>query len=205
MKEKNLCKNKGFFLYIILMILPIYAYGSSVLRKESDEIEKDYPELDKLIDDMFETMYAAEGIGLAAPQIGKNIRLIVLDSKSMSEDFPGEGLDNFKEVFINPIIEEEFGDDFTFREACLSLPRISEEIIRPSKIVLSYYDRDWNLVEKEFTGVKARIIQHEYDHLEGVMWIDRASPLRRNLLKSKLDKISKGKVFHKYPMKFPKS
>ncbi len=186
------------------MILPIYAYGSSVLRKESDEIEKDYPELDKLIDDMFETMYAAEGIGLAAPQIGKNIRLIVVDSKSMSEDFPGESLDNFKEVFINTIIEEECGDDFTFREACLSLPRISEEITRPSKIVLSYYDRDWNLVEKEFTGVKARIIQHEYDHLEGVMWIDRASALRKNLLKSKLDKISKGKVFHKYPMKFPK-
>ena len=187
------------------MILPIYSYGSSVLRRESEEIEKDYPELNKLIDDMFETMYAAEGIGLAAPQIGNNIRLIVIDAKSMSDDFPDEGLDTFNEVLINPIIEEEFGDDFTFREACLSLPRISEEITRSSKIILSYYDKGWNLLEKEFSGVKARIIQHEYDHLEGVMWIDKASPLRKNLLKSKLDKISKGKVFHKYPMKFPKS
>ena len=184
------------------MILPIYAYGSAVLRKESIEIEKNYPEFNKLIDDMFETMYAAEGIGLAAPQIGKNIRLIVIDSKSMSEDFPGEGLGEFKEVFINPIIEEEFGDDFTFREACLSLPRISEEITRPSNIIVTYYDKDWNLIEKEFSGVKARIIQHEYDHLEGQMWIDKASPLRRKLLQSKLDKISKGKVYHNYPMKF---
>jgi peptide deformylase len=187
------------------MILPIYAYGGSILRKESEEIERDYPELNKLIDDMFETMYDAEGIGLAAPQIGKSIRLIVIDSKLMSEDYPEDGLDQFKEVLINPIIEEESGDSFSFREACLSLPRISEEIIRPSNIIISYYDKDWNLIEKEFSGIKARIIQHEYDHLEGIMWIDRSSQLRRNLLKSKLDKISKGKVFHKYPMVFPKS
>ena len=115
------------------MILPIYAYGSSVLRRDSEEIEKDYPNLEQLIDDMIETMQNAEGIGLAAPQIGKNIRLIVVDASSISEDFPNEELEQFKEVFINPIIEEEFGDDFTFREACLSLPRISEEITRPSK------------------------------------------------------------------------
>ena len=186
------------------MILPIYAYGSSVLRRDSEEIEKDYPNLEQLIDDMIETMQNAEGIGLAAPQIGKNIRLIVVDASSISEDFPNEELEQFKEVFINPIIEEEFGDDFTFREACLSLPRISEEITRPSKIVISYYDKEWNLIEKELTGIKARILQHEYDHLEGHMWIDRASPLRRKLLQSKLDKISKGKVFHNYPMKFSK-
>ena len=184
------------------MILPIYAYGSSVLRKESIEIDKSYTELNEIIDNMFETMYAAEGIGLAAPQIGKNIRLIIIDTKSMSGDFPDDDLDNFCEVMINPIIEEELGDDFTFREACLSLPRISEEITRPSKIIVSYYDRDWNLLEKEFSGIKARIIQHEYDHLEGQMWIDRASPLRKNLLKSKLNKISKGEVYHNYPMKF---
>jgi len=122
----------------------------------------------------------------------------------MSEDFPKEGLDNFKKVMINPIIEEEYGDDFSFREACLSLPRISEEIIRPSKILVTYFDRDWNLHEEEFIDVKARIIQHEYDHLEGRMWIDRASPLRKNLLKSKLDKIRKGEVFHDYEMKFSK-
>ena len=184
------------------MILPIYAYGSSVLRKESDEIEKNYPELDQLIEDMFETMQNADGVGLAAPQIGKNIRLIVIDAKSMSEDHP-EMID-FKEVFINPIIEEEYGDNFSFREACLSLPRISEEITRPSKIIITYFDEDWNFCEKEFDGIKARIIQHEYDHLEGIMWIDKASPLRRKLLQSKLEKISKGQVFHNYPMKFSK-
>lgn len=184
------------------MILPIYAYGSSILRKESEEISKDYPDLDKLIDDMFETMSSAKGIGLAAPQIGLSIRIIVVDASQMHGDFPNEGLDGFKEVFINPIIEEEFGDVFSFREGCLSLPRISEEIRRPSKIIMSYFDKDWNLQEKEFSGIKARILQHEYDHLEGRMWIDRASPLRRKLLQSKLDKISKGQVFYDYPMKF---
>ena len=186
------------------MILPIYAYGSSVLRKESLEIDKDYPELEQLISDMFETMDNAKGVGLAAPQIGKNIRIIVVDTKSMSVDFPGQDLDNFREVFINPIIEEEFGEELSFREACLSLPRISEEIKRPSKIIMSYFDKNWNLHEKEFSGVKARILQHEYDHLEGIMWIDRASPLRKKLIQSKLDKISKGNVFYDYSMKFVK-
>jgi peptide deformylase len=184
------------------MILPIYAYGCSVLRKESEEIDKDYSNLSQLIDDMFETMDNAKGIGLAAPQIGKNIRVIVVDPKQMSEDFPNDGLEDFREVFINPIIEEEFGDDFTFREGCLSLPRISEEITRPSNIVISYYDKDWNLHEREFSGIKARILQHEYDHLEGNMWIDKASPIRKKLLQSKLIKISKGQVYYDYPMKF---
>jgi len=184
------------------MILPIYAYGNSILRRESEEIDKDYPELDNLIKDMFETMEKAGGIGLAAPQIGKSIRLIVINSKEMSSDFPEEGLEEFKRVFINPIIEEEFGEDFTFREGCLSLPRVSEEITRPSKIIMTWFDEEWNLHEEEFTGIKARILQHEYDHLEGVMWIDKVAPLRRKLLQSKLDKISKGKVHHNYPMKF---
>lgn len=184
------------------MILPIYAYGTPVLRKESEEIDKDYSGLEQLIVDMFETMDKAKGVGLAAPQIGKNIRLIVVDTKLMSEDFPEQNLEEFREVFINPIIEEEFGEELSFREACLSLPRISEEIKRPSKIIMSYFDKDWNLHEKEFTGIKARILQHEYDHLEGRMWIDRASPLRKKLLQSKLEKISKGVVYHDYPMKF---
>jgi len=186
------------------MILPIYAYGQPILRKESEEIDKEYPNLSQLIEDMFETMDSAKGIGLAAPQIGKNIRIIVVDSKKLSEDFDEPGLDEFRKVFINPIIEQEFGDDFTFREGCLSLPRISEEITRKSKIILSYYDMDWNLHQEEFSGLKARIIQHEYDHLEGIMWIDRASPLRRKLLQSKLLKISKGDVYHDYLMKFVK-
>lgn len=184
------------------MILPIYAYGTPVLRKESDEIDKGYSGLEELIADMFETMDKAKGVGLAAPQIGKNIRIIVIDTKPMSEDFPEQNLEEFREVFINPIIEEEFGEEMSFREACLSLPRISEEIRRPSKIIMSYFDKDWNLHEKEFKGIKARILQHEYDHLEGRMWIDRASPLRKNLLQSKLVKISKGDVYHDYPMKF---
>jgi peptide deformylase len=184
------------------MILPVYAYGNSILRKESEEIDKDYPELDNLIKDMFETMEKAGGIGLAAPQIGKSIRLIVINSKEMSSDFLEEGLEEFKRVFINPIIEKEFGEDFTFREGCLSLPRVSEEITRPSKIIMTWFDEEWNLHEEEFTGIKARILQHEYDHLEGVMWIDKVAPLRRKLLQSKLDKISKGKVHHNYPMKF---
>lgn len=184
------------------MILPIYAYGSVVLRKESIEISKNHTDLQKLIDDMFETMDNAKGVGLAAPQIGQNIRIIVTDTKSMSDDFPEQDLENFRKVFINPIIEEEFGEEFSFREGCLSLPRISEEIKRASKIIISYYDRDWNFHEEEFSGIKARLLQHEYDHLEGVMWIDKASPLRRNLLQSKLDKIRKGKVYHDYPMKF---
>ena len=186
------------------MILPIYAYGTPVLRKESEEIDKDYSGLEQLINDMFETMDKAKGVGLAAPQIGKNIRIIVVDGKSMSEDFADQNLEEFREVFINPIIEEEFGEELSFREACLSLPRISEEIRRPSKIIMSYFDKDWNLQEKEFTGIKARILQHEYDHLEGRMWIDRASPLRKKLLQSKLEKISKGDVYHDYPMKFAK-
>lgn len=184
------------------MILPIYAYGNPILRRESREISKDRTDLDKLIEDMFETMTGAEGIGLSAPQIGQNIRVIVVDASSMSADFPAAGLDNFKHVFINPIIEEEFGEEFSFREACLSLPRISEEIKRPSKIIMSYFDRDWNFHESEFFGIQSRILQHQYDHLEGRMWIDRASSLRKKLLRSKLDKISKGQVYCEYPIKF---
>jgi peptide deformylase len=186
------------------MILPIYAYGSPVLRKESSEIEKDYSNLDSLISDMFETMEHAKGVGLAAPQIGKNIRLIVIDGKQMSEDFPDEDLSNFKLVLINPIIEEEFGDNFTFREACLSLPRVSDVITRPSKIIVSYFDEEWNLNEREFSGIKARIIQHECDHLDGKLWIDYLSPIKRKLIQAKLLRISKGDVFHEYNMKFTK-
>ena len=187
------------------MILPIYAYGSPVLRKESEEIDKDYNGLEQLINDMFETMDNAKGVGLAAPQIGENIRVIVVDSKSMSGHFPDDDLEDFREVFINPIIEEEGGEEFSFREACLSLPRISEHIKRHSKITMTYFDKDWILHEKEFTGIKCRILQHEYDHLEGHMWIDRVSSLRKKLLISKLDKISKGEVYCEYPMNFPKS
>ncbi len=159
------------------MILPIYAYGSPILRRESEEVEKDFPNLDIFISDMFETMYSAKGIGLAAPQVGKNIRVIVIDAKQMHDDFPEDGLNDFKKVLINPIIEEEFGEDFTFREGCLSLPRVSDMITRPSKIVVTYFDEDWNLQEKEFSGIKARIIQHECDHLDGKLWIDKLPPI----------------------------
>jgi peptide deformylase len=186
------------------MKLPIYSYGSPILRKQSVEIEKDYPNLENFINDMFETMDSANGIGLSAPQVGKNIRVIVIDSKQMHEDYPEDELDKFREVFINPIIEEEFGDDFTFREGCLSLPRLSDMVTRPSKIIITYFDKDWKLHEKEFSGIKARILQHEYDHLEGKLWIDKLSPIKRKLIQSKLNKISKGDVYHEYPMKFTK-
>ena len=165
-----------------MSILPIVTFNDAVLREKTKPLTKDYPNLKKLLADMFETMYNSHGVGLAAPQIGKNIRVITVDSKSMSEDFPDSDLEYFREVFINPIIEEEFGEEFSFREACLSLPRISEEIRRPSKIIMSYFDKDWNIQEKEFSGIQCRILQHEYDHLEGHMWIDKASPLRKKLL-----------------------
>ena len=184
------------------MILPIYAYGNNVLRKVSEEIEKGYPDLEQLINDMFETMKNADGVGLAAPQIGKNIRIVVIDGNSMSEDYPE--MKDFRMTLINPIIEEEYGDDLTFREACLSLPRVSDEITRPSKITLTYFDTDWNLHEEEFSGVKARVIQHECDHLDGKLWTDRLPQIKRKLIQSKLTKISKGQVFHNYPMKFHK-
>lgn len=189
------------------MILPIVAYGDSVLKKMGDEIEKDYPDLKQLIEDMFETMYAASGVGLAAPQIGRSIRLFVVDGSPFAddeEDDPkAEGMEGFKKVFINPIIEEEEGEEWGFNEGCLSIPKIREEVYRKEKISISYYDENWNLKEEVYDGYAARIIQHEYDHIEGVLFTDHLSPLKKRLLTKKLQNISKGDIDVDYKMKFP--
>ena len=191
------------------MILPIVAYGDPVLKKEAQEIDKDFPDLDKLIADMFETMYAASGVGLAAPQIGKSIRLFVVDGSPFAEDEEGEedpraeGMENFKKVFINPIIEEETGEEWGFNEGCLSIPKIREEVFRQEKITISYYDENWELREETYEGYSARIIQHEYDHIEGILFTDHLSPLKKRLLTKRLQNISKGDVEVSYKMKFP--
>jgi peptide deformylase len=168
------------------MIYPIVAYGDPVLKKEAEEIEKDYPELDKLIEDMFETMYAASGVGLAAPQIGKSIRLFIVDGSPFAEDDEegeedpkAEGMENFKKVFINPIIEEEHGEEWGFNEGCLSIPKIREEVFRKERVVISYYDENWELKEETYEGYAARIIQHEYDHVDGILFTDHLSPLKK--------------------------
>ena len=189
------------------MILPIVAYGDPILKKEAEEIDKDYPGLDKLIEDMFETMYEASGVGLAAPQIGKSIRLFIVDGSPFAEDEEedprAEGLEGFKKVFINPIIEEETGEKWAFQEGCLSIPDLREEVYRQERVVISYYDEHWELKEEEYTGYAARIIQHEYDHLDGVLFTDRISPFKKRLISRKLINISKGDVPVNYKMRFP--
>jgi peptide deformylase len=192
------------------MILPIVAYGAPVLKKEGEEIEEDYEGLKDLIDNMFQTMYEANGVGLAAPQIDRSIRLFIVDASPFAEVEEGEepdpmaaGLEDFKKVFINPIIEEEEGEEWAFNEGCLSIPTIREEVMRKPKIKISYFDEKWEFHEEEFEGYAARIIQHEYDHVDGILFTDHLSPLKKRLLKKKLTNISKGDVEVKYKMKFP--
>lgn len=184
------------------MILPIVAYGDPILRKAGQDIDKDYPGLEQLIDDMYATMEKAKGVGLAAPQVNKSIRLFVIDSTKMyDEDEKNDGL---REVFINPQIIEESGKEWPYEEGCLSIPSIREDVYREEKIVIEYYDRNFKFKTKTFTGLTARVIQHEYDHIEGKLFIDHLKPLKKSLLKGKLDKISKGQVDVDYKMKFPK-
>ena len=192
------------------MILPIMAYGLPVLRKECEEIDEN-SDISSLVKDMFETMYASSGVGLAGPQIGKSERIFIVDASPFAEPEEGEKmtdnrkiLKDFKKVFINPIIEDETGDMWSFSEGCLSIPGIREDVERRSIVKISYYDENWNFHEESFTGIAARIIQHEYDHIEGVLFTDHLKPLKRRLLKRKLDDISKGKVDVDYKMKFPK-
>ncbi|MEY3198380.1 MAG: hypothetical protein RJA13_338 [Bacteroidota bacterium] len=197
------------------MILPIVAYGDPVLKKEAEEITNEFPDLQKLIKDMYETMYHASGVGLAAPQIGKSIRMFVVDGSPFAEkdeddedeeevpDPKAVGIENFKKVFINPIIEEESGEEWGFHEGCLSIPKIREEVFRKEKIQVSYYDENWNFHEESFEGYAARIIQHEYDHIDGILFTDHLSPLKRRLLTKRLQNISKGDVKVDYKMKFP--
>lgn len=183
------------------MIYPIVAYGDPVLRREADEIDENYEGLTSLIQNMFETMYNASGVGLAAPQIGKSIRLFIVDASSFADEEPE--LENFKKVFINPIILEEEGKEWEFNEGCLSIPGIREDVYRKPEITIEYYDENFNLKEERYNGMAARIIQHEYDHIEGVLFVDHIPPLRKKILKPRLDKIGKGDVKVAYKMKFP--
>ncbi len=183
------------------MKFPIIAYGDPVLRKKTADISADYPELDVLIANMFETMYSAHGVGLAAPQIGLSVRLFVIDAKPFADD--DEQLKNFKQVFINAKISEESGDKWDFNEGCLSIPDVREDISRQDTIVISYYDENWKHHQETYHGLAARIVQHEYDHIEGKLFTDKLSPLRKAMLKNKLDSISKGLVKVDYKMKFP--
>ena len=191
------------------MILPIVAYGDPVLKKEAEEIDEKYPDLSKLIADMFDTMYHAKGVGLAAPQIGKSIRLFIVDGSPFADeeddepDPKAEGIEYFKKVFINPIIEEESGEKWAFQEGCLSIPKIREEVYRHEKINVTYFDENFNKHSESFDGYAARIIQHEYDHIEGILFTDHLSPLKRKLLTKRLQNISKGEVKVDYKMKFP--
>jgi peptide deformylase len=187
------------------MIYPIVAYGDPVLRKKAEEITKDYPGLPQLIEDMFETMYNAHGVGLAAPQIGKAIRLFVVDATPFAEGEDGEPeCVDFKRVFINPIIYEEEGEEWGFEEGCLSIPNIREEVFRKPIVKIEYYDENWDLYEEELDGFAARVVQHEYDHIEGVLFTDHLKSIKRTLLKGKLTDISHGDVDVNYRMKFPR-
>ena|SRR5437868_2100587 len=194
------------------MILPIVAYGHPVLRKLAGDIDENYPGLAKLIEDMWETMYASNGVGLAAPQINRDIRLFVIDSAqifaNMDEQERSENsypdAPGIKQVFINAHVVEEHGDDWPYNEGCLSIPRIREDIYRAEELTLRYQDENFRQHTRTFNGVTGRIILHEYDHIDGKLFIDYVSPLKRKLMKRKLDDISKGNVKVDYKMTFPK-
>jgi len=179
------------------MILRVTAYGDTLLRKKSDKIEKGYPGIDELIENMFETMYNSNGVGLAAPQVGLNIRIIVIDSGEIDKNPNG-----LKKAFINPEILELNGENITFEEGCLSVPKIREEVVRKDKVTLKYQDENFREYTETFDGVTSRVIQHEYDHLEGILFIDRLSYLKKNLIKKKLNNILTGNVEVDYPIKF---
>lgn len=181
------------------MIYPIVVYGDPVLKREADEIEEGSIDVIKLRDDMFETMYEASGIGLAAPQIGKSLRMFVVDGSPLEE----EGMEDFKKVFINPEIVWEKGEKWNFEEGCLSIPGIREEISRHAKLRINYLDENFVEHEEEYDGMKARIIQHEYDHIDGVLFTDYLTPFKKRVLKGKLNNISKGKCDADYKIKLP--
>lgn len=189
------------------MVLPIRAYGDPVLKKVAKDIEPGHPGLEQLIADMFETMYAANGVGLAAPQIGQSIRLFVVDASPFAEDEDGTPTDeahlkDFKKVFINPYIVDEEGEEWPFEEGCLSIPGIREEVERQPRIVLQYMDEKFREHEEEFNGMAARVIQHEHDHLDGILFTDKLPPLRKRMLQGKLRDISRGKTDARYQMRF---
>lgn len=192
------------------MILPIVAYGHPVLRKVAEEITPEYPNLKELIANMWDTMYGSNGVGIAAPQVNKAIRLFVIDSEQIihnleedeKNDYPGDT--GVKGVFINAHIVETGGKDWAYNEGCLSIPKVREDVNRAETVTLSYVDENFAPHERTFTGVTARVILHEYDHIDGILFIDHLKPLKRRMLKSKLDDITKGKIRVDYRMTFPK-
>lgn len=187
------------------MKLPIYAYGHPILRKETEEIDANYPELKKLLEDMFETMYHTKGMGLAAPQIGKGIRVFVVDTIQLDKEDRDETSSEFiKEVFINPIIVEESGKKWEYEEGCLSIPEVRGNVARQPQLRIEYYNADFQLKDKVFDGITARVIQHEYDHLEGVLFTDHLKPLKKRFVQKQLERISRGQVDANYKMIFGK-
>ena len=189
------------------MILPIVAFGHPVLKKICKNITSDYENLDSLIDNMWETMYAASGVGLAAPQIGLSIRLFIVDASPFSEDKnlsfeEREKLSKFKMVFINPELKATSDDLNTFNEGCLSIPEIREDVVRENEIIVDYYDQDFNKKSLKLDGLRARVVQHEYDHIQGILFTDKLSAFKKRLIKGKLNNISKGKIKADYLMSF---
>ena len=190
------------------MILPIVAYGDPVLRKLGKSIDKEYPALESLLKNMFETMYGAKGIGLAAPQIGLPIRIFIVDATPFKDDEELEleernFLSTFKQVFINAKIIDETGDEWVFNEGCLSIPDVREDVFRNETVKIEYLDEKFEKHTQEFSGIAARIIQHEYDHIQGILFTDKLSSLKKRLIKGKLANISKGKIRIDYRMRFP--
>ncbi len=190
------------------MILPVVAYGDPVLRKVAKEIDADYPNLEELIANMKQTMYNASGVGIAAPQIGKSIRIFIIDATPFAEDEElSEGdraqLKDFNKVFINPKVIEEEGDEWAFNEGCLSIPDIREDVFRQESVTFEYQDENFEKHTQTLTGIAARVFQHEYDHLEGILFTDKLSSLKKRIIKKKLEKISLGKINVDYRMKFP--
>lgn len=184
------------------MTLPIYVYGSPVLRKVARTVEREEEDLQEFIGNLWDTMYHSDGIGLAAPQVGKSFRIFVIDGSPLEEDDPS--LKGLKTTFINPEILERGGDETTYEEGCLSIPNLREEIVRPERVRIRYYDRDFNLHEEAYDGIAARIIQHEYDHLEGILFTDRVAPLKKRMLRNKLNAIAKGKFEVSYKVRVAK-
>ncbi|WP_194850784.1 peptide deformylase [Nonlabens antarcticus] len=190
------------------MILPIVAYGDPVLRKEAEDITTDYPKLKEVIDNMWETMYNAAGVGLAAPQVGLPIRMFMVDTEPFSDDpdlssDEQKELAGFKQAFINAQVVEETGEEWSFNEGCLSIPNVREDVFRPETVTIKYVDENFVEHQDTYTGLIARVVQHEYDHIEGILFTDKISSLKKRLIKSKLSNISKGKTNVDYRMRFP--
>jgi peptide deformylase len=190
------------------MVLPIVAYGDPVLKRKADAVDPEYPGLKQFIADMFDTMTNAKGVGIAAPQVGKSIRIFVVDASPFADDEENteeerEQMLDFKKVFINAEILDEEGEEWSFNEGCLSIPTIREDVYRKPVIRIRYFDENFKQHEEEYDGIIARIIQHEYDHIEGKLFTDKINPLRKRLLKRRLTDISKGSVKVDYKMRFP--